>query len=145
VLGLRCELQRLFQESHRLAEAPGLERGGGASQQGIKQELRDLVFAGFRRKAKRGPQHRNGVAPLSQIQIRPAQIQIRLTKIGVERRRFLQQRDGLGILSTLKQTETVIKGHLGLRVHPDGGTGGQPTQGESQEEQGYAGHTGLYR
>jgi len=39
----------------------------------------------------------------------------------------------------------VVKGHLGLRGHPDGGTGGQPAQEESQEAQGQAGPTGLPR
>jgi hypothetical protein len=69
-----CEPQRLVQEAHRLAEAPGLKGGGGASQQGIEQELGALVLAGFRREAKRCPQHRHSVAPLPQIHIRPAQI-----------------------------------------------------------------------
>ena len=51
---------------------------------------------------------------MPQIEIGPAQIQIRLTKLGIELRGFLQQWDGLGILPTLKQTETVIKGSLGV-------------------------------
>jgi hypothetical protein len=97
VLGMGCEPQRLVQEAHRLTEAPSLEGGGGASQQGIQQELRDFVFAGFRREAKRRPQHRNGIAPLPKVEIGAAQIQIRLTKLGVELRGFLKQRDRLGI------------------------------------------------
>src|SRR4029434_1085016 len=126
VLGAGREPQRLVQEAHRLAETPSLERGGGASQKGIEQELGHLVLAGFRREAKRCPQDRNGAAPLTQIQISTAQIEIGLAKIGVELRGFLQQRDRLGILPTLKQTKTVLKGHLGIRAYPDGGTGGQP-------------------
>ena len=83
VLSVGCKPQRLLQEARRLAEAPGLERGGGPSQQGIDQELGHLVFAGFRREAKRCTQDRNGTTPLRKVQIRPTKIQIGLANRGV--------------------------------------------------------------